>query len=230
MARTALVTGGNRGIGRAACERLAQLGLHVVIASRHREDGETVARQLRSQGRSASAVELDLTQASSIEQCAAELERQGHAVDVLVNNAGVYPPGDLFEARWEDLREAMEVHFFGPLALIRRLVPKMAERGYGRVVNVSSGYGSFAEGLEGPAAYALSKAALNALTLRLAEEVRGANVKVNALCPGWVQTRMGGPSAPRTPEQAAEEIAALATLGDDGPSGRFFRHGRAIAW
>ena len=105
----------------------------------------------------------------------------------------------------------------------------MLERGYGRVVNVSSGYGAFAEGLEGPAPYALSKAALNALTLRLAGEVKG-DVKVNAACPGWVRTRMGGGGAPRSVEEGADTIVWLATLDRDGPSGGLFRSRTRIAW
>lgn len=105
----------------------------------------------------------------------------------------------------------------------------MVERGYGRAVNVSSGYGSFAEGLEGPAAYALSKVALNAHTLRLASEVSG-DVKVNAACPGWVRTRMGGSGATRSVEQGADTIVWLATLDGDGPSGGFFRDRERIGW
>jgi NAD(P)-dependent dehydrogenase (short-subunit alcohol dehydrogenase family) len=105
----------------------------------------------------------------------------------------------------------------------------MIARGYGRIVNLSSGYGSFAEGLEGPAAYSLSKAALNALTVRLAREARG-DVKVNAACPGWVRTRMGGDTAPRAVEEGANTIVWLATLPADGPSGGFFRDRRAISW
>jgi NAD(P)-dependent dehydrogenase (short-subunit alcohol dehydrogenase family) len=105
----------------------------------------------------------------------------------------------------------------------------MIERGYGRVVNVSSGAGSFAEGLEGPPAYAVSKAALNALTVRLATETRG-DVKVNAACPGWVRTRMGGSGAPRSVEEGADTIVWLATLGPDGPTGGFFRDRQPIEW
>jgi NAD(P)-dependent dehydrogenase (short-subunit alcohol dehydrogenase family) len=97
------------------------------------------------------------------------------------------------------------------------------------VVNVSSGSGSLAEGLEGPAAYSLSKAALNALTLKLASELRG-DVKVNAVCPGWVRTKMGGPRAGRSVEEGADTVVWLATLPASGPSGGFFRDRKRIPW
>jgi NAD(P)-dependent dehydrogenase (short-subunit alcohol dehydrogenase family) len=97
------------------------------------------------------------------------------------------------------------------------------------MVNVSSGWGSFAEGLEGPASYAVSKAALNALTVSLARALRG-DVTVNACCPGWVRTRMGGAEAELSPEQGADTIVWLATLPAGGPSGSFFRARKRIAW
>ncbi|MGL5096272.1 MAG: SDR family NAD(P)-dependent oxidoreductase, partial [Planctomycetia bacterium] len=99
----------------------------------------------------------------------------------------------------------------------------------GRIVNVSSGWGSFAEGLEGPGFYGVTKAALNALTVRLAAESPPA-VKVNAMCPGWVRTRMGGDDADRTPDQGADTAIWLATLPDAGPTGRFFRDRHPIDW
>jgi NAD(P)-dependent dehydrogenase (short-subunit alcohol dehydrogenase family) len=105
----------------------------------------------------------------------------------------------------------------------------MVKRGYGRVVNVSSGYGAFAEGLEGPAPYSVAKAALNALTMKLAREVKG-DVKVNAACPGWVRTRMGGPQANSSPEEGADTIVWLATLPARGPNGGFFRRRKQIPW
>jgi NAD(P)-dependent dehydrogenase (short-subunit alcohol dehydrogenase family) len=108
-------------------------------------------------------------------------------------------------------------------------MPATLEAGYGRVVNVSSGYGSFGEGLEGRAAYSLSKAALDALTLKLAAEVRG-DVKVNAACPGWVRTRMGGSGTRRSVEKGAETIVWLATLPAGGRNGGFFRDRRRIPW
>lgn len=117
----------------------------------------------------------------------------------------------------------------GPLRLIRALAPKMIERKYGRIVNLSSGWGSFAEGMGGPGLYGVTKAALNALTVRLSKEFP-ASVKVNAMCPGWVRTRMGGQGATKSPDEGADTAVWLATLPDDGPTGGFFRDRKPIEW
>jgi NAD(P)-dependent dehydrogenase (short-subunit alcohol dehydrogenase family) len=123
---------------------------------------------------------------------------------------------------------ALEVNTLGPFRTCRAFVPMMLQRGYGRVVNISSGGGSFGEGL-GPAAYAVSKVALNALTVKVSQAVRG-DVKVNAMCPGWVRTDMGGSGAPRSTEEAADMLVWLATLSEDGPNGGFFRDRKPIPW
>ncbi|MGR3433945.1 MAG: SDR family NAD(P)-dependent oxidoreductase, partial [Shimia sp.] len=128
----------------------------------------------------------------------------------------------------EGFRLSMEVMVNGPYDLIRQIGPAMVARGQGHVVNVSSGWGSFGEGLGGGGAYAIAKAALNALTVRTAQELSG--LKINAMCPGWVATRMGGAAAPRSPNEAADTALWLATLPTDGPSGGFFRDRRPIPW
>jgi NAD(P)-dependent dehydrogenase (short-subunit alcohol dehydrogenase family) len=220
--RTALVTGANRGIGLATAQALGRQGLAVILGCRTLEEGAEAAANVPG----ARALALDLGEPASVQRALEEL-RGG--VDVLVNNAGVCPEGGLEAVPMATVRAAFEVHVFGPLALIRGLLPGMRTRGYGRIVNLSSGWGSFAEGLTGPFAYSVSKAALDALTLSLSHELKG-DLKVNACCPGWVRTRMGGPGAPRTPEQGADTPVWLATLPADGPNGRFFRDRRAIAW
>ena len=146
---------------------------------------------------------------------------------MLVNNAGVYPTEGVFSVSEETLVMALEVNTLGPFRTCQAFVPGMVRRGYGRVVNVSSGGGSFGEGL-GPAAYAVSKAALNALTVKVSQAVRG-NVKVNAMCPGWVRTDMGGRSAPRSVEEGADTAIWLATDRGIG-SGGFFRNRKPIPW
>jgi NAD(P)-dependent dehydrogenase (short-subunit alcohol dehydrogenase family) len=227
--RTALVTGANRGIGEAIARELAAAGLRVVLGVRSPADGEAVAASITANGGQARVIGLDVAVSASIEHAVAELQREGIAIDVLVNNAGVYRKGACLGVPLEAVRESLEVHLLGPLALCQALVPGMMQRGYGRVVNVSSGYGSFSEGLQGDAAYSISKAALNALTLKLAGEVRG-DVKVNAACPGWVRTRMGGQNADRSVEEGADTIVWLATLPAGGPSGGIFRDRKPIAW
>jgi NAD(P)-dependent dehydrogenase (short-subunit alcohol dehydrogenase family) len=223
-ARTALVTGGNRGIGREVCRQLAALGMKVVLTARDPKDGRKAAEEL-----GCLFEPLDVSSDSSVAACAASLKKAKTAIDVLVNNAGVYPNGGVLDAEWEDLRAGMEANYWGAVRTCRAFVPGMLARGYGRVVNVTSGYGLFSEGLEGPAPYTLSKAALGALTLKLSKEVRG-DVKVNAVCPGWVRTRMGGQGASRPVEKGAETIVWLAGLPADGPNGGAFRDKRPLEW
>lgn len=227
--RTALVTGANRGIGHEVARELGRAGMRVILAGRDAAAVARAAAELGRQGADAVALEMDVADRLRVEDCAERLRGQGRRVDVLVNNAGTYEGDALLSTPPEVLRSAFETNFWGAVWTCRSWVPGMIERGYGRVVNVSSGYGAFAEGLEGPAAYALSKAALNALTLRLASEASG-DVKVNAACPGWVRTRMGGSGATRSVEEGADTIVWLATLGPDGPTGGFFRDRAPIPW
>lgn len=228
MDRTALVTGGNRGIGFEACRQLARSGLRVVLTARDAERGEVAAEALRGEGLDVSFEQLDVVDGGSVEACARRLSERETDVDVLVNNAGVYPTEGVFSVDEETFERALNVNTLGPFRTCRAFVPAMVRRGYGRVVNVSSGGGSFAEGI-GPVAYGASKAALNALTVKVAGAVRG-DVKANAMCPGWVRTDMGGAGAPRSPEQAVGTLLWLATLPPDGPNGGFFRDRRPIPW
>jgi NAD(P)-dependent dehydrogenase (short-subunit alcohol dehydrogenase family) len=224
--RAALVTGGNRGIGFAAAGALAAAGLNVVLTSRHPEAGREAAERL-----GVGHVELDVTDAASVERCAAELEARGIEVDVLVNNAAVLldEGRGVLDLDERTLRATFEANFFGPFRTTSRFLPAMIERGYGRVVNVSSGAGQITEMTSYSPAYSMSKAALNALTRQFALGSRG-DVKVNAMCPGWVRTDMGGSAAPRSPEEAADTIVWLATLPGDGPTNGFFRDRHPIAW
>ncbi len=225
---TALVTGGNRGIGQAICKGLVDTGVSVVLAARDPEAGQAAAREMNADH--AIRVEaLDLTDPGSAADCAARLERAGILVDILVNNAAILPDGDALSVPETDIEAAWSTNVRGAWQMVRSFTPGMAARGWGRIVNLSSGWGSFAEGLGGPAAYSVTKAALNALTVSLARTLP-ATVKVNAMCPGWVRTRMGGATATRSPEEGADTAIWLATLPDDGPTGGFFRSHRRIDW
>ena len=152
-------------------------------------------------------------------------------VDVLVNNAGVLESGGILGVDDDLMRHTLEVNLLGPLRTARAFMPGMIERGYGRVVNVSSGSGSLTEAVPYSPAYSISKAALNMLTRQLAFASEGhGDVKVNSMCPGWVRTDMGGGAAPRSTEEGADTIVWLATLPADGPTNGFFRDQRPAAW
>lgn len=231
--RVAVVTGANRGIGFETARMLAERGLHVVLACRDADEGRLAAGRLAARGHSVEARTLDLADEEGCEAFAREVLRAHGWVDALVNNAAVFLDEDSGVLETDDLtlRATFEVNLLGPWRLCRLLVPRMLEAGYGRVVNVSSGAGSLAEMTEYAPAYSASKAALNALTRLLADACAGADdVKVNSACPGWVRTRMGGPSAPRAPEEGADTVAWLATLPEDGPTNGFFRDRQPIDW
>ena len=201
-----------------------------MLASRDLRAGEEAAGELRDGGNEPlTVITLDVSSQESIMACAMELSRRGIDIDVLVNNAAVCPDGGVLDIEDETIEMALRTNLAGPFWLARAFVPAMVRAGYGRVVNVSSGWGSFAGQLGGPVGYSVTKAALNALTVKLAQEVSG-DLKVNAVCPGWVRTRMGGPGATRTVEKGAETILWLATLNADGPTGGFFRDKQSIPW
>jgi NAD(P)-dependent dehydrogenase (short-subunit alcohol dehydrogenase family) len=231
MARTVLVTGANRGIGFEAARQLARAGLDLVLSARDRDAGEEAAERLRDKGLDVRCEQLDVSSDESVRACARRLDADGVAVDVLVNNAGVLRSGGILDVDDDLVRDTLEVNLLGPLRTARAFLPGMIERGYGRVVNVSSGAGSLTEATPYTPAYSISKAALNMLTRHLAFAAEGSgDVKVNAMCPGWVRTDMGGGAAPRSAEEGADTIVWLATLPAGGPTNGFFRDRRPAAW
>jgi len=232
--RVAVVTGGNRGIGLELCRQLAkQGGIHVVLASRDAKKGEAAAKKLRDGRLDVESHALDVTGEASVHAFATWLENAHRRCDILVNNAGILadPRGTrVLDSKPETYRDTLETNLIGPLMMIQALVPLMKKNGYGRIVNVSSGQGQLSDMGVGTPAYRVSKTALNAFTRTLAAELRGSGILVNAMCPGWVKTDMGGAGAPRTVEQGADTAVWLATLPEDGPSGGFFRDRKPIAW
>lgn len=234
--RTALVSGANRGIGFEIVRQLARLGVLAVIGSRDPKDGLAAAEKLQSEGLDVPVVALDVDREGSAAEAVAEVKRLYGRLDVLVNNAAILidSPGgfkaSLFDLTGDIARRTFETNLLGPLRLIQAAAPLMRAQGYGRIVNVSSSAGQLAEMGSGYPAYRMSKTALNALTRIAAAELSEGNIKVNAMCPGWVRTEMGGANADRSPEQGADTAVWLATLPDDGPTGGFFRDRKPIAW
>jgi NAD(P)-dependent dehydrogenase (short-subunit alcohol dehydrogenase family) len=228
----ALVTGANRGIGLEVCRQLASKGLRVVLASRDQKKGLSAQKDLAASGLPVVYHELDVADVASVERLRANIENEYGRLNVLVNNAGVYQDEgvSVFEVEEKTVHATLEVNLFGAFRMCRAFVPLMRQSGYGRIVNVTSGLGSFAEMKGATAAYRISKTALNALTCIVADEVRQFGIKANAGCPGWVRTEMGGSNAPRTVEEGADTIVWLATLPDDGPPGGCFRDRKPLAW
>ncbi len=234
--RIALVTGANRAIGLEIVRQLARRGLTAVLAARDRAKGEAAAARLALEGVEVPVVAIDVTDGESVRAGVADVLGRYGRVDVLVNNAAILKEGfnpedaSVFEAPIDRVTLTFATNTIGPLRMIEAIVPGMRERDYGRIVNLSSGAGQLSDMGSGFPAYRMSKAALNALTRLTAAELGPGNVKINAMCPGWVRTEMGGPNATRTVEKGAETAVWLATLPAEGPSGGFFRDMKPIPW
>jgi NAD(P)-dependent dehydrogenase (short-subunit alcohol dehydrogenase family) len=228
-ARTALVTGANRGIGLEVCRQLAGRGLQVLLSARDLDAAATAARAI---GPAVHAIQLDVTSAVSIDRAKTDIDKRLGGVDVLVNNAAILlnEYDSLIDTPLDNLRRTFETNVLGAVAVSQAFVPGMIDRGYGRIVNVSSRAGQLTTMSGYAPAYSMSKAALNAFTRQMAVATNGSGVLVNSACPGWVQTAMGGRNAPRSVEEGADTIVWLATLLDDGPTGSFFADRQTIAW
>ena len=214
----ALVPGGTRGIGYAIAQGLTTRGVDVVIGARDPEAGSAAARAL-----GCAAVHLDLEAPDTF---APAIAAAGD-IDILINNAGILIEDSMI-MHPDGLHRSMQVMFHAPFALILLCLPQMARSG-GRIINLSSGWGAYSEGMQGPGGYGVAKAALNALSYALPRDLP-AGVSINAMCPGWVHTRMGGQSAPRTPEEGADTAIWLALDAPAHLTGKFFRDRVEKAW
>jgi len=229
--QVALVTGANRGIGRAIAADLAERSYQVLLTARDPAAAERAASDLARHG-SLVPLQLDVTDHASVDRAIREVDERFGRLDALVNNAGAYYDDDqrTVSADLTVVEAALAVNLLGPWRLCIAALPLMRRQRYGRIVNLSSGAGAFSEAGGGTPGYSVSKAALNMLTVKLAAELRSSGILVNACCPGWVRTDMGGPGAPRSPEQGADTPIWLATLPPDGLTGGFFRDRRRIPW
>ncbi|WP_424767853.1 SDR family oxidoreductase [Paenibacillus sp. sgz302251] len=230
--KVALVTGGNRGIGYELVKQLAQNGYQTILTSQNPETGHDAAQKLKESALDVSFVQMDVSSHESIRQAVIAVNTHYGKLDVLINNAGVYLDDHetLLSMEPYIIEHTMAVNFFGVYHVLRSFIPLMQQNGYGRIINISSEYGTISElSFQGAGAYKLSKLALNGLTRLIAAEIKG-DIKINAVDPGWVSSDMGGPSAPRTPRAAAESILWLAAIGPEGPNGEFFRDGKRIEW
>jgi NAD(P)-dependent dehydrogenase (short-subunit alcohol dehydrogenase family) len=231
--RTALVSGGNRGIGFEACRQLAALGVRVYLGSRDLKKGLEAAAKLQGVSGKVIPLELDVMVNRSVERAVETIKEEAGRLDILVNNAGVYldEGQSILDIPPKIFERTIAVNLMGPFYLIQAVVPLMEKNHYGRIVNVSSGYGSMTH-LSGPGtgSYKISKVGLNALTRLVADGVHQQFVKVNCIDPGWVRTDMGGPGAPVRPDDAAKDVVWAATLPEEGPTGGFFYKRQKTAW
>lgn len=232
MKRVALVTGANRGIGFEICRQLGRLGYTVVVTARAAEKGARAAKTLCTEGTDARLFVLDVAAPDAARQAASFVANEIGRLDALVNNAGIAidPQEALGEVNLDVMRRTLETNLLGSLSCCQAFLPLMRQQGYGRIVNVSSGRGSFSRLAAGGPCYRISKTALNALTVILADETKDTNILVNAMTPGWVRTRLGGIKAPRSAADGAETAVWLATLPDDGPRGKFFKDRQEFPW
>ncbi|MBD8898806.1 SDR family NAD(P)-dependent oxidoreductase [Rhodanobacter sp. DHG33] len=227
--RVALVSGANRGLGFEVARQLAARGYSVLLGARDLAKGRHAAKQIAGD---VTAVPLDITDATQIAELAAWIEREHGRLDVLVNNAGGYADST---ARAEsagatDVRAALETNLLGAWQLSSAVLPLMRRHRYGRIVNVTSGCaGVTAPDAIGYPAYRVSKAALNAYTRALAAELAGSGILVNAVCPGWLATGLGGPGGGPV-ERGAASVVAAACQPEPGINGALLRDGQRIAW
>jgi len=228
----ALVSGANRGLGLEVVKQLAATGMTVLLGSRELAAGESAARRLRNGGADVVAIKLDVTDTADIDAAARSIENMYGRLDVLVNNAGAYyDMGELPSSIDIDtVRAALETNLFGAWRLSEAVLPLMRPFGYGRIVNVSSGCASSSIGDECCPAYRVSKAALNSYTRTLAAELSGSGVLVNAVCPGWTNTEMGGAGGRPVNESAQGVVWAACLPEKSSTTGGFFRDRQPIDW
>lgn len=245
----ALVTGANKGIGRAAAELLAAQGSTVLIGARDPERGETAAAAIRESGGDARAITLDVTDPGTVRVAAERVAERFGRLDILVNNAGItgyrqVDPDKAYEqvpstVDPEMVRAVFETNVFGVIVVTNAFLPLLRRSREPRIVNVSSHAGSltFLGDPDGPfagllpsAAYSPSKTALNALTVHYANELRKDGILVNSVAPGYVDTDSNNHTGFLTPAQGAAVLVRLATLGPDGPTGGFFAEDGPVPW
>jgi NAD(P)-dependent dehydrogenase (short-subunit alcohol dehydrogenase family) len=227
----ALVTGANRGIGLEIARQLAARGLRVFLGIRDPLRGMATADKLAAIGARVVPITLDVADPASITAAVQEFSEQTDRLDVLVNNAAILEDDALtiLEITADHFDRVMRTNVRGPMLVTQAFWPFLSNA-RGRVINVSSGAGSLAEGGANIPIYGVSKTALNSLTRKFALTGAADGIVVNSICPGWVRTDMGGPQAERSVEQGADTAVWLATEAPRKLTGKFFRDRKEIAW
>ena len=223
------ITGGNRGIGKGLVKEFSKDN-NVIFSARNTEKAQLIIDTLG--GKNIDHVIMDVGDSESVQKGIKNLKSRITSVDVLINNAGILIPGlkhkiDAIDTDDDSIMKTFNINTVGALRVCKAVIPLMPPKS--RIINISSGMGQM-EGMgTGSLAYRLSKSALNAMTIVLSQELMGKSIKVNAICPGWVQTDMGGYEATLTVKESAESIKKFA-LSDNFPNGKFLRHGEELVW
>ena len=223
------ITGANRGIGKGLVKEFSKDN-NVIFSARNTEKAQLIIDTLG--GKNIDHVIMDVGDSESVQKGIKNLKSRITSVDVLINNAGILIPGlkhkiDAIDTDDDSIMKTFNINTVGALRVCKAVIPLMPPKS--RIINISSGMGQM-EGMgTGSLAYRLSKSALNAMTIVLSQELMGKSIKVNAICPGWVQTDMGGYEATLTVKESAESIKKF-TLSDNFPNGKFLRHGEELVW
>ncbi|MCR5120582.1 MAG: SDR family oxidoreductase [Lachnospiraceae bacterium] len=215
--RWALITGAARGIGRLSALFMAEQGCNLILHSRSLEHTEAVLNEVKALGVEAVAVAADLNDPAAVEKMLKEIDALGVRVDIVLNNAGLQIAyrTEYFKTPVEDYLVSFNVNTIAPAMICYHFMPKMIEKGFGRILNTTSGIRLEPE----QAGYSASKAALDKITTDLGKTVQGSDVMINLTDPGWCRTDLGGPNAPNAPESTIPGIVVGAFL-DDKKSGR----------
>jgi NAD(P)-dependent dehydrogenase (short-subunit alcohol dehydrogenase family) len=225
-----LVTGANKGIGLEIVRQLARLGHDVILTARDKKRGKEAVEKLVEENLTAQFIQLDITDTRSIQTAVEQIKQKVGRVDVLINNAAILLKEDqaLLNNTWDVIQTTIETNSMAQLQVARYFQTLFGKGS--RLIMTSSGGGSMTDPVGGwSPAYCISKSLLNAITRHLAHEWTGQQISVNAFCPGWVKTDMGGKAAPRSVEQGADTAVWLATS-DRISTGKFFRDRQEIPW
>lgn len=215
----ALITGASRGIGKLSAIFMAEQGCNLILHSRKKEHSDAVAAMCREKGAEVFQVEAELSDLTQVENMLKEIDTLGKQIDILLNNAGLQIAyrTDYLSTPAVDYTESFKINTIAPMMICYHYLPQMIKRGFGRILNTTSGIALDPQ----QAGYSASKAALNKVTIDVGSKVNGTDVMINLADPGWCRTDLGGPHAPNAPESTIPGIVA-GVFADDRKSGRIF--------
>ena len=241
MPKIALITGANKGIGLETARQLGRQNITVIVGTRDAAKGQQATEELRKEGITAEALQIDVSKSESIQKAASEVEGKYGRLDILINNAGIMVDDHAKKVSEQPLalwRQTFETNLFGLIETTQAFLPLLRKSEAGRIVNLSSILGSITlhatpgspiYDMKVPA-YNVSKSAVNAFTVQLAYELKETKIKVNAAHPGWVKTELGGEGAVMEIADGARTSVELATIGEDGPNGAYMHMGETLPW